>query len=135
MQKNWISWSSIGGVALGLALVVPSYAALPDQETFEFVTRRYTLLLEEDRGGCGYYANLDTLTQNGTARTVSVLRMRGESGGSLCNGIFEFKVLSVDCAQGEVSYSDRIGSPATWEEHWHSNLDVAQMICPTDRLP
>jgi hypothetical protein len=106
-----------------------SIAALPDQETYDFVTSKYTLLLEQTRGGCGYYANPNTLSITGNERTVSILMMRGQPGGTACNGVFEFQVLSVRCQTGEVSYSEQLASPANWQEDWHSNAEVAQQIC------
>lgn len=106
-----------------------SYAALPDQETYDFVISRYSLLLEETRSGCGYYANPNTLSINGSERAVSVLLVQGPSGGSACNGVFEFQVLQVRCQTKEVSYSERLASPANWTESWYANPNVAQQIC------
>jgi hypothetical protein len=106
-----------------------SHAALPDQETYDFVTRRYNLLLEETRSGCGYYANPSTLSVTGDERALSVLLMRGPSGGSSCNGLFQFQRLQVRCSTEEVSYSEQIGSPANWEISWYQNNQVAQQIC------
>lgn len=107
----------------------PSNAALPDQETYDFVIRRYNLLLEETRSGCGYYANPNTLSVTGDERALSVLLMRGPSGGSACNGLFQFQVLQVRCPTEEVSYSEQIGSPANWEASWSQNTQVAQQVC------
>src|SRR6478672_6158163 len=105
----------LSAIALSLASTGPAHAALPDQETYDFVTERYSLLLENTRGGCSNYANPATLSQesdNSPLLSVSVLQMRGEVGGSMCNGVFEFQELSVNCQTGEVMYRNLIGSPA-----------------------
>lgn len=109
--------------------ILPGHAALPDQETYDLITSRYHLSLEQTRGGCGYYANPSTLTVNGSQRALTVLHMRGDPGGSACNGIFEFLILSVDCNTNQVSYSDRLASPANWVENWHNNPEVASTVC------
>jgi hypothetical protein len=109
---------------------LPSCAALPDTETHNLVTARYHLLLQPGgRGNCSYYANPETLRVNGSERFLSVLHTGSPMDGTVCNGIFEFKVLSVRCDANEVSYSDRIASPANWIENWHSNPNVASRVC------
>lgn len=121
--------SRVTGITFALSCSQLCYAALPDQETYDFVRTKYSLLLEETRSGCGYYANPATLTINGDERTLLVLLTRGQTGGSMCNGVFEFQVLSVRCATGETSYSERIASPANYEERWYQNTDVAGQVC------
>jgi hypothetical protein len=122
----------LSAIALSLASTVPAQAALPDQETYDFVTERYTLLLENTRGGCSNYANPATLSQasdNSALLSVTVLQMRGDPGGSLCNGVFEFQRLSVNCQTAEVMYRKLIGSPATWNEQPYQNEDLANKVC------
>ncbi|MEB3277412.1 MAG: hypothetical protein VKK42_00630 [Lyngbya sp.] len=123
---------------LGLCLIgflgyaFPSLAAFPDAETVEFVTRKYNVLLENTRSGCGYYANPNTLTvssQNSSVRELSVLLKPGEISGSMCNGVFEFWVLTVNCQTSEISYSERMGSPANWTQNFYKNLEVSQKVC------
>lgn len=119
-------------IALTCGMTLPALAALPDQETYEFVSQRYNLPIENTRGGCTYYANPDTLYQNRNnpaIRGLSVLLMRGEQGGSMCNGVFEFKDLTVNCQTEEVVYSDRIGSPATWNDQPYVNSGLASEVC------
>ncbi|MEP0870564.1 hypothetical protein NDA01_12195 [Trichocoleus desertorum AS-A10] len=122
----------ITAIALSLTSTVSVRAALPDQETYDFVTERYSLLLEDTRSGCSNYANPATLSQasdNSPLLTVRVLQMRGEVGGSLCNGVFEFKQLNVNCQTAEVMYRDLIGSPANWTEQPYQNEDLANKVC------
>ena len=122
----------VTAIALSLASTVPAHAALPDPETYDFVTERYSLLLENTRSGCSNYANPATLSQasdNSPLLSVSILQMRGEQGGSLCNGVFEFKQLSVNCQTAEVMYRDLIGSPANWTEQPYQNEDLASKVC------
>lgn len=109
------------------ALCTPAQAALPDDESYEFVTSRYNVLLEQRRNGCAYYANPRTLVSQGNDRRLSVLLI--QNNGSLCNGTFEFQVLSVRCQSREVSYSVRIGSPANWVENWQQIPAVADPVC------
>ena len=117
-------------VAVMVPINLPSQAALPDQETYNFVRHKYNLLLQISRGGCSYYANPQTLSVQGNIRVMSVLLTRGDGGGgSACNGIFEFLRLTVRCQSQEISYSDAIGSPANIGEEWQQNLEVANRIC------
>lgn len=123
-----------GVLTLLMAVMIPinlqSQAALPDQETYNFVRHKYNLLLQISRGGCSYYANPQTLSVQGNTRVISVLLTRGDvGGGSACNGIFEFLRLTVRCQSQEISYSDAIGSPANMGEEWQQNLEVANRIC------
>lgn len=128
MFKKFLAY----GLALGLGcslLSNLSHAALPDPETVEFIRERYSLIIDTQRSGCSYYANPETLGVQGRNRSISVLLMRGPSGGTMCNGVFKFQVLSVQCNSNHVSYSDRIGSPANDEENWVHNPEVARTIC------
>lgn len=119
-------------IALTCGITLPSLAALPDQETYEFVSQRYHVSLENTRGGCTYYANPDTLVhdaQNPAMQSLTVLLTRGEGGGSMCNGVFEFKNLTVNCQTAEVVYSDRIGSPASWNDQPYVDSNLASQVC------
>lgn len=129
MDKRLVS-IALGGCGLMLGLLSqPVQAALPDQDTYDFVMRRYDTLLTETRSGCGYYANLSTLVVEAETRSLSVLMTLGPSGGTACNGVFEFQVLSVRCDSQEISYSQRLASPANWQESWQQNPQVAELIC------
>lgn len=118
---------------LGIAAVFlpfsSAFAALPDAETYNFVTSRYFLLLDERRSGCGFFANPDTLAVDDENRSLLVLQMRSPNGGSACNGVFDFHTLQVRCESQEVSYSSQIGSPATWDESWMVSPTVAEQVC------
>jgi hypothetical protein len=107
---------------------LPTQAALPDNETYELVMNRYNILIDAYTE-CSYYLNPATLSVNGNERAVTVLFTRGELGGSECNGIFEFQVLTVRCNTQEVSFSDQIASPANWTEDWYREPQIAQQIC------
>lgn len=116
--------------ALMLPVNLPSPAALPDQETYNFVRKRYNFLIEMSRGGCSYYANPQTLSIQENTRIISVLLTRSDvGGGSACNGIFHFLRLTVRCQNREISYSDAIGSRANQVEEWQPNLEVTNRIC------
>jgi hypothetical protein len=116
-------------VAIAALSCLPVRAALPSEDVYNSATSQYTLLLHQSRDGCGYYANPKTLSVNGNQRYLSVLLTRGDPGGSACNGVFEFQVLSVNCQAQQVSYSNRIHSPADWVEEWHPDRDVADKVC------
>jgi hypothetical protein len=131
MPSNYSTKVSIALSCLASFLpVLPGYAALPDQETQDFVTSRYHMLLQPGgRGGCSYYANPETLRVDGSDRYLTVLFTGGPMDGTICNGFFEFQVLSVDCNTNQVSYSTRLASPANWVENWHNNPTVANTVC------
>ena len=99
-----------------LSLTKPVQAGLPDRETYEYVTKRYNVFLEATRGGCSHYANYEQITEKGATRYLSVLVVRGEGGGTLCNGVFEFISLRVECQNNLVAYNNYIASPANWKE-------------------
>jgi hypothetical protein len=73
----------------------------------------HLLLQPGGRGDCSYYANPETLRVNGSERFLSVLHTGSPMDCTVCNGIFEFKVLSVKCDTNEVSYSDQLLHPRT----------------------
>ena len=119
----------ITGISISL-IGIKSYATLPDQETYNFVSKQYNLLIHTSRDGCSYYANPQTLKGDNNNRMISVLLTRGDiSGGSGCNGVFQFLRLQVRCQTQEISYSEDISSPANFTENWQSNLGVANRIC------
>ena len=99
-----------------LPITQPLQAGLPDRETYEYVTKRYNVFLEATRGGCSHYANAEQITEKGAIRYLPVLVVRGEGGGTLCNGVFEFISLRVDCPNNLVAYNNYIASPANWKE-------------------
>ncbi|NES64412.1 MAG: hypothetical protein F6K24_03640 [Okeania sp. SIO2D1] len=142
------------GLILTIAVALPSDAAVPDRETFEFIfacfdgwesrvvtqvqrredvnVNKYHLHLQDTRGGCGYYANPNTISQsieNPAIKNLIVLQMRGKPGESMCNGIFNFLRFQVNCNTDEISYSENIGSPANWNENTYISSQIASKIC------
>ncbi|MDX2215806.1 MAG: hypothetical protein SFY66_21260 [Oculatellaceae cyanobacterium bins.114] len=129
-KRGAISLMAIAGILGYMGSLPSSYAALPDEETYNFVISRYSLLIQDDTD-CRYYANPSTLVINGDERRIVVLFTRGDRGGSLCNGIFEFQMLRVNCRLGEIVYSPQLDSPANWvhQEQRSINYTVANQIC------
>jgi hypothetical protein len=121
----------VGLVSVGLAL--PCTAAYPDRATYEFTIEQYNWFLENTRDGCGYFANPNTLTQSSdspNARELSVLLVRGSPlSGSGCNGIFEFRVLQVNCQTDEVRYATGNYGEQEDELLWKKNETVAGLVC------
>ncbi|MBD2464820.1 hypothetical protein H6G89_27850 [Oscillatoria sp. FACHB-1407] len=109
---------------------IPSHAGLPDAETYDFVMSRYNLPIQDDTD-CRYYANPKTLTINGDERRIIVLFTQGDVNSVMCNGVFEFQVLIVNCRLGEVTYSPQLDSPANWVLQEQRSIDytVANQIC------
>lgn len=120
-------------LAIALCLSVPitpnAFAAIPAQEIYDFVMERHTLEVDRTRDGCTYYANPATLVVKEQVRAISVLRTRGENGGTACNGVFKFEVLAVDCQTGRIGYDERIGSPAGWDVRLYEDTETAMAIC------
>ncbi len=106
-------------------------AGLPDNETYEYIKKRYSLFLETTRDGCVYYANPKQITRENSIRFLSVLLTQG--AGTICNGIMEFQTLRVDCKNNLISYNNYVGSSYNWqEEKPYQNTEIARKIC---RLP
>lgn len=117
-------------LAVVVSLVLPgatAIAALPDAETYKFVTSRYKLYIENTRGGCTYLANPQTLSRQGERRSISVLLTRGQDGGSACNGVFEFQQLQVNCNNQQIYYDEQL--PGSEAPRWFSHPVVAQTVC------
>jgi hypothetical protein len=102
LNRKVVAALTAGIVAACLIIPARGNTALPDTETYDFVKGKYTSLLDEDRGGCGYYARPEAISQNGEIRELTVLHTAGPSGGTMCNGVFSFKVLRVDCNTAEI---------------------------------
>lgn len=134
-----------GCLLAAIALLLPGWSLTawadgPDRETTEYILKRYTVAVDSTRGGCTIYANPKAVYQGEKAnqRVLPVLQIRGELGGTLCNGVFEFKTLEVNCATKQVAYVERIGSPSMWEEpKFYDDDDTAQKVCalPVQRSP
>lgn len=132
VRKIAVSLTVISGVLLSTSSSLVSYAALPDEATYNFALSRYNLLVEDDLD-CSYYANPNTLSINGNERSLLVLFTRSDPGGTICDGVFEFQVLRVKCNTGELLYSAQIASPSNWEEERHVNRQAANQICSLSR--
>ena len=119
-----------------LPLTKPVNAGLPDRETYKYVTNRYNVFLEATRGGCSHYANPEQITEKNATRYLPVLVVRGEGGGTLCNGIFEFLSLRVDCQKNLVDYNSYIGSPSNWNEAKpYKDTRLALKVCSLPAKP
>ncbi|MGE5660167.1 MAG: hypothetical protein ACM37W_26555 [Actinomycetota bacterium] len=125
-----ILFAAFTGIVVAF-ISLPSVAGTPDRETWEYITHRYHLLLEETRDSCGYYANPNTLSKlEGGVRGLSVLLMHSQRGGSMCQGVFQFQEMTVKCQTGEVAYADRRGSPANWGTlEFQRKPEVARKVC------
>lgn len=113
-----------------LSVTTPIQAGLPDEETYEYLLKRYSIFLEAMRDGCSRYANPRHVVKKGSTRSLQVLIVRGERGGTLCNGVFRFESLRVDCQTNLVAYDDYIASPANWNESKpYKNPELARRVC------
>ncbi|HTL89144.1 MAG TPA: hypothetical protein VL134_07070 [Leptolyngbya sp.] len=127
-------------------------AALPDVETYNFVTRKYNLLLRTSRDGCAFYADPDFIVARSeqpnqadqNIRQLIVLQTSSRNSGTACDGIFQFQYADANCRTNQISYTNAIGSPATWKTDRYLDLTMTKKICalptvefgtPTQNLP
>lgn len=139
-----LSW-----VALGQSAAI---AALPDVETYNFVTRKYSLLMRQSRDGCVFYTDPEFIVARSekpdrsdkNIRQLIVLQTMARDGGSACNGVFQFKYADVNCRTNEITYTDGVGSPASWKTTRYFDPAMSKKICalstvefatPTQNLP
>ena len=100
-------------------------AATPDAASTEAVMEHYSVLLKVSRDGCAYFLNPDTVHINESGlRAGSVVLVDGSDGTS-CNGMFRFETLAVNCQAESVSFFEAVGSPATWQQNFYRDPDVA----------
>lgn len=138
--------------ALSLLSQSSAIAALPDVETYNFVTRKYSLFLRASRDGCEFYTDPSFIVarserpnpRDTNIRQLIVLQVTGKNSGSACNGVFQFQYADVNCRTNQISYTSGMGSPATWTVERHSEPAMAKKICalptvefgtPTQNLP
>ncbi len=124
--------SLCSGLCSGLSLTIgtiPSQAALPDRAVQTLVSQIYSHHWATDRTGCDYYIHPNNLNQRGGQQRLIVLRTQGKLGGSACNGVFEFEVLTANCEQRELSISNEIGSPASWVVRRYRNPEAVREVC------
>ena len=100
-----------------------------DQEVFNLASSQYSLLVGRGRDSCATYVDPSSLKIQDNQRNLSALIRGDEQSGTACNGLFEFKDMSVRCSTAEVSLADHLGSVATWVEDWQKNDTIAQQIC------
>ncbi|MEP0916803.1 hypothetical protein NC981_08220 [Leptolyngbya sp. DQ-M1] len=145
---------TVATVAVALAVLGQgvAIAALPDVETYEFVTKKYNLLMRQSRDGCVFYADPKFIVARSekpdrsdkNIRQLIVLQTMTKDGGSACSGVFQFQYADVNCRTNTVTYTDGVGSPATWKTASYSDPAMAKKICalptvefatPTQNLP
>lgn len=127
-------------------------AALPDIKTFNFVMRKYNLLIRQSRDGCEFYTDPEFVVSRSerpnqadkNIRQLIVLQTTGKNSGSACSGVFQFQYADVNCRTNEISYTNGIGSAATWKIDRYSDPAMTRKICalptvefgtPTQNLP
>jgi hypothetical protein len=127
-------------------------AALPDIETYNFVTRKYNLLMRQSRDGCEFYTDPEFIVARSerpnqpdkNIRQLIVLQTTGKNSGSACSGVFQFQYADVNCRTNQITYTNGVGSPATWKTDRYSDPAMAKKICalptvdfgtPTQNLP
>ena len=111
---------------------VAAFAAMPDVETYNFVRRKYNLLIRTTRDSCAFYTDPKFVTVNPRQREVRqliVLQTQSDNGGSACNGIFQFQYADVNCKTNQFSFTTALGSPATWKYDRYSDPAMAKKIC------
>lgn len=132
-------WSGAISLVAVLAASLPAIATIPDPETYAYIKSRYSLLLHEGRDGCAYYANPKAIAGRANQRRLPVLLASGVNGGSMCNGMFEFRSLLVDCDTNLITYTDTVGSPADWKSQQYVDPDIIAKVCPlsfqTEKIP
>lgn len=127
-------------------------AALPDVETYNFVTKKYNLLIRESRDGCVFYTDPEFVVARSeipnrndkNIRQLIVLQTQNRKGGTACEGVFQFLYADVNCRTNQISYTTGIGSPATWKVERQQDATLSKKLCalptvefgtPTQNLP
>lgn len=127
-------------------------AALPDVETYNFVTKKYNLLIRESRDGCVFYTDPKFVVSRSESpnrndnniRQLVVLQSQNRTGGTACEGVFQFLYADVNCRTNQISYTTAIGSPSTWKVERQQDAALSKKLCalptvrfdtPTQNLP
>ncbi len=127
-------------------------AALPDVETYNFVTKKYSLRIRESRDGCVFYTDPEFIVSRSETpnrsdkniRQLIVLQTQNRNGGTACNGVFQFQYADVNCRTNQIGYTSAIGAPATWKTERYQDSALTRKICalptvqfdtPTQNLP
>ena len=125
LLRQFAPWMVVIELLFGSTI---AQAAYPPREIFDLAVKRYSVKLDSDRSSCANYANPNTLQHFGEYQTLSVIQMVDrDSPGSLCNGVFAFKVVRVNCSTSDVSYSNTsIVRPG---DQWSKNAAIAEKVC------
>jgi hypothetical protein len=109
----------------------PAVAGLPDEETYNYVKKRYSLLVDgQRRSDCSRFARPGSVVKEGTTRYLNVLVTRGENDGTICSGAFSFQSLRVDCKTNMVAYMGFIATPFEWRDSTpYENPELARTVC------
>ncbi|MBW4443690.1 MAG: hypothetical protein KME10_21155 [Plectolyngbya sp. WJT66-NPBG17] len=145
---------TVATVAIALSILGQgaAFAALPDVETYNFAIRKYSLLMRQSRDGCAFYADPEFIVArsektNGSDKNIRqliVLQTADKDSGSGCSGVFQFQYADVNCRTNQITYTDAIGSPASWKTDRYSDSAMTKKICalptvefatPTQNLP
>lgn len=135
MPRSTLSYVMLAGLIPSVLMVSSAMAsgqsvrlaALPDTDSYKYVTGRYTLYLQSTRSGCTYTANPQTLTRQANLRSMSVLLTRGKEGGSACNGVFKFEQLQVNCSNQKIYYDEQLAFAQS--PQWFFSPEIAVKVC------
>lgn len=139
-------------VALAILGQSSAMAALPDVETFNFVMNKYSLLMRQTRDGCEFYTDPEFIVArqerpnqpDKNIRQLIVVQTMGKNSGTACSGVFQFLYADVNCKTNQITYTNGVGSPATWKTDRYSDPEITKKICalptvefgtPTQNLP
>lgn len=106
-------------------------AAMPDVETYTYVTKKYNLLIRETRDSCAFYTdpNFVVVTNERNIRKLIVLQTQSKRGGTACNGVFQFHYADVNCQTNQILFTNGVGSPASWKYEQYFDPATTKRIC------
>lgn len=121
-------FSAVLGWELVTFAQVPDTKPLPDDETFNYLNQKYSLLIKETRSACGYYIDPRDIYQQGNSK-VTMVKVSAGPRGTACHSILQFVLLQVNCQTKDISYGTPEGVPTTWKIEHDTNSEVAQTVC------
>ncbi len=132
--------------AIACLVQFPALAAMPDVETYTAATKKYNFLVRTTRDSCTYSIDPKFVVagKEPNVRQLIALRTQGDRSGTACNGVFEFLYADVNCKTTQLSFTNAIGSPATWKYERYTDADMSKKVCalpvvdfglPTRRSP
>lgn len=134
-SNSWtIALSTLFLITIGQVLEAKA-ANLLDDDMYDYLDRRYTLLLKEDRSSCGYYADPTEIRSRRNLRYLNLRVIRGPSGGTACFGMIAFPLLKVDCQTQMLTYAYPSKPPEYWRIDRHKDTAVAQKVCALPARP